>query len=131
MSHAGADAETGAGTVGFALRAEFLPGTGDGCLGMRPPASGSEWYNSHIRCALASTLERADASGRIPGVASGSRRRGICFPVLIGSIVDPTFRSNFWPSAGWDRLYSVIFEVSEDEEGEYLHLVTLVEVGEG
>jgi len=28
---------------------------------------------------------------------------------------------------GWveDRLYSVIFEVREDDEGEYLHLVTL------
>lgn len=30
-------------------------------------------------------------------------------------------------AVGWvgDRLYSVIFEVSEDEEGEILHLVTL------
>src|SRR5665647_3782048 len=62
--------------------------------------AGSEWYNSHIRCALASILERASASGRIPGVALGSRRRGSCSPSPIGSISDPTFRSSFWPSAG-------------------------------
>jgi uncharacterized DUF497 family protein len=43
---------------------------------------------------------------------------------LIGG---PTFQSSFWLSAGWvgDRLYSVIFEVREDEGGEILHLVTL------
>ena len=32
-----------------------------------------------------------------------------------------------YPAVGWvdDRLYSVIFEVREDEDGEILHLVTL------
>jgi len=33
------------------------------------PASGSAWYNSHIRCGLASTCGRAGASGRIRGAA--------------------------------------------------------------
>jgi uncharacterized DUF497 family protein len=36
------------------------------------------------------------------------------------------FRSNIEPSVGVGaRLYSVIFEVREDEEGEVVHLVTL------
>lgn len=28
-------------------------------------------------------------------------------------------------SVGWDQLYAVIFEVREDNEGEYYHLLTL------
>ena len=54
---------------------------------------GSEWVNSHIRCALASTLRKSRCLRANP-------RRGI-------------------------RLYPVIFEVRQDEEGEILHLVTL------
>ncbi len=49
-----------------------------------------------------------------------------CFHGLTGSIIDPTFRNSFF-AVGWvgDRLYSVIFEVRQDEEGEILHLVRL------
>jgi uncharacterized DUF497 family protein len=61
-------------------------------------------------------------------------RRGIGFEEArelfakpIGWIGDPTFRNSFRSSDGWvaGRLYSVIFEVKEDEKGEILHLVTL------
>jgi uncharacterized DUF497 family protein len=49
-----------------------------------------------------------------------------CSRSRIGLISDPTFQNRFL-AVGWvgDRLYSVIFEVREDEDGEILHLVTL------
>ena len=34
-------------------------------------------------------------------------------------------RSSIVRSVGGDRLYTVIFEVREDEDGEFYHLVTL------
>jgi len=71
--------------------------------------------------------KRAGASGRIPGAESGSRRRGSCLsqPNWLDRRSDVP--EQFWPF-GWvgDRLYSVIFEAREDEEGEILHLVTAV-----
>ena len=86
----------------------------------------SEWVNSHIKCALASTFERAGAPGRIP-------RRGLGFEDVRELFSQPYWidrRSDVpaqFLAVGWvgDRLYSVIFEVRQDEEGEILHLVTL------
>jgi hypothetical protein len=49
-----------------------------------------------------------------------------CSYDLTGSIGDPDVPEQF-VAVGWvgDRLYSVIFEVRYDQEGEILHLVTL------
>ena len=60
-------------------------------------------------------------------------RRGIGFEEAQGLFSRPYWldqRSDVpeqYLAVGWvgDRLYSVIFEVREDEEGEILHLVTL------
>jgi uncharacterized DUF497 family protein len=88
--------------------------------------SGSEWYNSHIRCALASIFERAGTSGRIPDAAIGFEEARELFsqPYWLDQRSDVPEQ---FLAVGWvgDRLYSVIFEIRQDEEGEILHLVTL------
>ncbi len=100
-------------------------------MGPGSQASWPEWYNSHITCASASILERARASERIPGVALGSKRRKSLFtkPYWLDQRSDVPEQ---YLAVGWvrDRLYSVIFEAREDEEGEILHLVP-VEIDEG
>ena len=60
-------------------------------------------------------------------------KRGIGFEEAQGLFDRPYYldqRSDFpeqYPAIGWvgDGLYSLIFEVREDEQGEYYHLVTL------
>jgi uncharacterized DUF497 family protein len=59
-------------------------------------------------------------------VKSASRRREKSFRILI--ILDqPSDLPEQYRAIGWarPRLYTVIFEMREDEEGEYFHLVTL------
>jgi uncharacterized DUF497 family protein len=59
-------------------------------------------------------------------VKSASRRRKKSFRILI--ILDqPSDLPEQYRAIGWarPRLYTVIFEMREDEEGEYFHLVTL------
>jgi uncharacterized DUF497 family protein len=59
-------------------------------------------------------------------VKSASRRREKSFRILI--ILDqPSDLPEQYRAIGWarPRLYTVIFEVREDEEGECFHLVTL------
>jgi len=89
-------------------------------------ASGSVWYNCYTHMRF-----RFD-----PGKSKRLRanpRRGIGFEE-----VQELFSRPYWldqrsdvpeqyRAIGWagDRLYSVIFEVREDEEGEILHLITL------
>src|ERR1017187_6494624 len=93
---------------------------------MGPPPRVSGWYNSHIRCASASILEKSRRLKANP-------RRGIGFEEA-----RELFSRAYWLdqrsdvaeqflAIGWvgGRLYSVIFEVREDEVGEILHLVTL------
>ena len=59
-------------------------------------------------------------------MASGSRRRRRCSsrPYWFEPRSDAPQQ---YRAIGWvgDRLYSVIFEIRKDEEGEILHLVTL------
>jgi uncharacterized DUF497 family protein len=58
------------------------------------------------------------------GIGFEEAREIFCRPYYLDSRSD-------WPeqyrAIGWvgERLYSVIFEVREDDEGEYYHLVTL------
>jgi uncharacterized DUF497 family protein len=59
-------------------------------------------------------------------------KRGIGFEEVQEVFSHPTIWINGWirpssivRSAGSNRLYTVIFEVREDKEGEYYHLVTL------
>jgi uncharacterized DUF497 family protein len=55
----------------------------------------------------------------------GSKRRRKFFrtdTTLTSARIDPNSTGR---SAGGEQLYTVIFEVREDEEGEYYHLVTL------
>lgn len=60
-------------------------------------------------------------------------RRGIGFEEVRELFTRPYWLGQRWDAPeqyraiGWvgDRLYSVVFEVREDEEGEILHLVTL------
>lgn len=60
-------------------------------------------------------------------------RRGIGFEEIQEIFMRPYYqdqRSEFpeqYRAIGWvgERLYSLIFEVREDDEGEYYHLVTL------
>src|SRR5437879_4066083 len=67
------------------MRKERRGGSG-ASVGIDSPARSSEWYNSHIRCGLASMRERVSASERIPGAALGLRKRERCSPGPIGSI---------------------------------------------
>jgi hypothetical protein len=91
-----------------------------------PICPASEWHNSHIRCGSASTRERVSASGRIR--AWDRVRRS---PELFSRPYWLDQRSHVperFLAVGWvgDRLYSVIFEIREDEAGEFMHLVTLL-----
>lgn len=54
------------------------------------------------------------------------RKRASCSHTPTGLINDPTSPEPYL-AMGWvrERLYSVIFEFREDEEGEVVHLVTL------
>ncbi len=57
---------------------------------------------------------------------SASRKHRRSFRIRITSTSALMFQSSSAPSAGsGERLYSVIFEIREDAEGEFLHLVTL------
>ena len=89
-------------------------------------ASGSVWYNCY-------TDMRFRFDPRKSKRLRANPRRGIGFEE-----VQELFSRPYWldqrsdvpeqyRAIGWvgDRLYSVIFEVREDEEGEILHLVTL------
>jgi len=72
------------------------------------------------------TRARASVCGRIRGAASVSKKRRRSF--RIPNYLDQ--RSDLpdqYRAIGWvgDRLFTVIFEVREDAEGEYYHLVTL------
>jgi uncharacterized DUF497 family protein len=85
-----------------------------------------EWYNSHIRM-------RFSFDSRKSRRLRANPRRGIGFEEARELFSKPYWldrRSDVpeqFLAVGWvgDRLYSVIFEVREDEEGEILHLVTL------
>jgi uncharacterized DUF497 family protein len=86
----------------------------------------SEWYNSHIRM-------RFSFDSRKSRRLRANPRRGIGFEEARELFSKPYWldrRSDVpeqFLAVGWvgDRLYSAIFEVEEDEEGEILHLVTL------
>ena len=85
-----------------------------------------EWYNSHIRM-------RFSFDSRKSRRLRANPRRGTGFEEARELFSKPYWldrRSDVpeqFLAVGWvgDRLYSVIFEVREDEEGEILHLVTL------
>lgn len=69
---------------------------------------------------------RAGAFAGIRGAESAlrkSRRFSFILTISTNALMS---RLNTVPSAGVaDRLYSVIFEIREDSEGEFYHLVTL------
>jgi len=73
------------------------------------------------QCGSTLTVARASAFGPTRGVGSDLKRCRNCSPGHIGS-TNEQYRAIGWVG---DRLYSVIFEIHEDEEGEILHLVTL------
>jgi uncharacterized protein len=81
------------------------------------------WYNSYTR----------EIQFRCPQEPAANPKRGIGFEEARELFEHPYWldqRSDVpeqYRAIGWvdDRLYSVIFEVREDEEGEILHLVTL------
>jgi uncharacterized DUF497 family protein len=52
------------------------------------------------------------------------RRRSSCIPTTLTSATDLPEQ---YRAIGWvgERLYALIFEVREDQEGDYYHLVTL------
>jgi uncharacterized DUF497 family protein len=85
-----------------------------------------EWYNSHIRMHFSFDSRKSRRLRANP-------RRGIGFEEARELFSKPYWldrRSDVpeqFLAVGWvgDRLYSVIFEVREDEEGEILRLVTL------
>lgn len=79
-------------------------------------------YNSGIECVLVSTPEKVSYCERIPNGGSDLKRRKR--PYWLDRRSDAPEQ---YVAIGWvgDRLYSVIFEVREDREGEILHLVTL------
>jgi hypothetical protein len=72
------------------------------------------------------TRARAGVCGRTRGAASVSKRRTRSFshPYYLDQRSDLPEQ---YRAIGWvgDRLFTVIFEVREDAEGEYYHLVTL------
>ena len=92
----------------------------------RKTGTGTKWYNSHIECGLRTTFRK---SARL----RANPRRGIGFEEAQELFSRPWWidrRSDVpeqYVAIGWvaDRLYSVVFEFREDEEGEILHLVTL------
>lgn len=67
---------------------------------------------------------RAKDFGRIAALASKTRAKS--FRTSTISISAPSFPRKY-RAIGWvgDRLYTLIFEVREDEEGEFYHFVTL------
>lgn len=88
--------------------------------GMEPCSTSMVQYGiTVILLASLSILQRAGASERIPGVALVSRKRWSWFsrPYWLDQRSDVPEQ---YLAVGWvgDRLYSVIFEVREDEEGE-------------
>jgi hypothetical protein len=68
---------------------------------------------------------KAGVCGPTPGVASDSNKRRRSFRVPTISTSAPICEQ--YRAIGWvgQRLYSVIFEIREDAEGEFYHLVTL------
>jgi uncharacterized DUF497 family protein len=85
------------------------------------------WYNRYtILCASALIFGRASASERIPSAASGSRKLKNLFsqPYWLDQRSDVPEQYVAVGREG-ERLYSVILEFREDEQGEILHLVTL------
>jgi uncharacterized DUF497 family protein len=97
-----------------AARAWLLtPGTN------RSLTSSLEWYNSHIRCVLVSMVEKAQAWDRFE-----EARELFSQPYWLDrrSDVPEQFLAVGWVGG---RLYSVIFEVREDDDSEILHLITL------
>jgi uncharacterized DUF497 family protein len=93
---------------------------------LKRPAKALVWYNCY-------TTMRFSFDPRKSRRLSTNPQRGIGFEE-----VQELFSRPYWldqrsdvpeqfRAIGWvgDRLYSVIFEVREDEEGEVLHLVTL------
>jgi hypothetical protein len=82
------------------------------------------WYNCYTSCDSTSMSERAAPFAAIQNVESVLRRYGRYFFILTTPISGPIFLHR---AIGWvgGRLYSVIFEIREDAEGEFYHLVTL------
>jgi len=85
------------------------------------------WYDCYIvlLCDLSSISRKAIGCGKIrnaPLVSKRSKRYGRILTIWIAV---QTFPNN--SGIGWVKgeLYSVIFEVREDAEGEYHHLITL------
>jgi len=84
------------------------------------------WYNSYIKCST-------DLTPRKSKKLRANPRRGIGFEEVQEVFSHPYYldqRSDVpeqYRAIGWaaGSLYTVIFEVREDEEGEYFHLVTL------
>jgi uncharacterized DUF497 family protein len=91
-----------------------------------PVCSNSEWYNSNTTVRFSFDPEKSRRLRANPN-------RGIGFEEA-----QELFSKPYWldrrhdvpeqfVAIGWarDRLYSVIFEIREDEDGEVFHLVTL------
>ena len=84
------------------------------------------WYNSYIiSCASVSTLGRASCSERsLGGIGFEEAQELFSQPYWLDQRSDVPEQHR---AIGWvgNRLYSVVFEFREDEQGEILHLVTL------
>jgi len=85
-----------------------------------------KWYNSHIRCAVAFDPRKSNRLRANPrrGIGFEEARELFSRPYWLDRRCDAPEQ---FLAVGWvhDRLYSVIFEVREDAEGEILHLVAL------
>jgi len=82
------------------------------------------WYNCYTSCDSTSTREKAGGGERILESALRRRRKSFSHPYYLDqrSDVPEQYRAIGWVE---EHLYSVIFEVREDREGEYYHLVSL------
>jgi hypothetical protein len=76
------------------------------------------WYNSYTLCDSISMCARATLFGETPSAESASRKYRRFSFILI-----TLTSARIFPVGG--RLYSVIFEIRADAEGEFYHLVTL------
>lgn len=85
----------------------------------------SDWYNYYtLRFRYDPTKSKSLRADRRRGISFEEAQEIWTHPYYLDqrSEVPEQFRAIGWVSG---RLYSVIFEIREDEDGEYYHLVTL------
>jgi len=93
---------------------------------IRSPASGLLWYNSHTAMRFHFDERKSEWLRARPkrGIGFEEAQEIFCHPYYLDQRTDLPEQCR---AIGWagSRLYTLIFEVRHDAEGEYYHLTTL------